>query len=152
MNGNLTLKMKSVFVILFLVNFTSLMYAQSVQNGTIIVEITGIEDKGGVMTIGLFKETDEFLEIPSFGDEISIKDESTISVKLENIPFGTYAISIFHDLNENGELDSNFMGIPKEPIGFSNNHFPQFGPPKFKKAAFQLDKSELNMTINMSTY
>jgi len=144
--------MKSVFTILLLFNIVSLVFGQSVQNGTIMIEINGIEDKGGKMTVGLFKESDEFLKIPSFSDEIKIKDEYTIYMKFENIPFGTYAISIYHDLNENGELDSNFIGIPKEPIGFSNNYFPKFGPPKFKHAAFELDQNELKMAINLKTF
>ena len=144
--------MRSVFIIFSLFIISSLVFGQSVQKGTIIVEITGIEDKGGIMTVGLYKETDKFLGIPSFGEEIKITDESTISLKFENIPFGSYAISIYHDLNENGELDSNFIGIPKEPIGFSKNYFPKFGPPKFKNAAFELDQNEISMNINLSTF
>lgn len=144
--------MKFIFVILFLIQSALMVFAQSVQKGTVIVEITGIENKGGIMMVGLFKETDKFLEIPSFSNETIIQDESIISVKLENIPFDTYAISIYHDLNENGELDSNFIGIPKEPIGFSNNYFPKFGPPKFKKAAFDLKQNELKLNVNLSTF
>jgi uncharacterized protein (DUF2141 family) len=125
---------------------------QSVQKGTLVIEITGIENKGGIMMVGLFKETDKFLKIPSFNKETAIKDESVISVKFENISFDTYAISIYHDLNENGELDSNFIGIPKEPVGFSNNYFPKFGPPKFKKAAIDLNQKELKLNVNLSTY
>jgi len=144
--------MKIIFVILFLIQSSLIAFAQSNQEGTIIIEITGIENKGGIMMVGLFKETDKFLEIPSFNKETIIKDESVISVKFENIPFDTYAISIYHDLNENGELDSNFIGIPKEPIGFSNNYFPKFGPPKFKKAAIDLNQKELELNVNLSTY
>ena len=144
--------MRFIFVGLFLIHSVLIVLAQSAQKGTVIVEITGIENKGGVMMVGLFKETDKFLEIPSFNNETKIYVESIISVKLENIPFDTYAVSIYHDLNENGELDSKFMGIPKEPVGFSNNYFPKFGPPKFKKAAFDLDQTELKLTVNLSTY
>jgi uncharacterized protein (DUF2141 family) len=143
---------KSVLFSLFLFLVVSTGYSQSTQNGKIIVEINNIENKGGVMIVGAFKETDKFLKVPSSGKEAAIKDESAITLEFENIPYGTYAISIFHDLNENGELDSKIIGIPKEPIGFSNDYFPKFGPPKFKNAAFVLNQEEVKMTINLRTY
>jgi len=121
-------------------------------NGTLVLEITGIDDKGGVMMIAVFKEDDKFLKEPSYAEEVSINEESNITVKFNNIPFDTYAISIYHDLNENGELDSNFIKIPKEPIGFSNEYFPKFGPPKFKNASFILNQNELKMNVNLETY
>ena len=53
-----------------------------------------------------------------------------------NLPPGKYALSCFHDLNGNGKLDTNWMGIPNEPYGFSNNARPQFRAPKWAEAAF----------------
>jgi len=44
-----------------------------------------------------------------------------------------------HDLNGNGELDTNFVGLPQEPYGFSNNATANFGPPKWNDIRFQLD-------------
>jgi uncharacterized protein (DUF2141 family) len=53
------------------------------------------------------------------------------------LPKGKYAISIFHDTNEDGELSTNFIGIPKEPYGFSNNPKAKFGPPSFEQSLFE---------------
>lgn len=50
---------------------------------------------------------------------------------------GRYAVAIWHDVNNNGKVDSNFLGIPKEPVGASNNAKGSFGPPKFDSASFQ---------------
>jgi uncharacterized protein (DUF2141 family) len=61
----------------------------------------------------------------------SEKMVNTISI---DIPYGTYAISIYQDVNKNGELDRNFIGIPKEPIAFGNNYEP-LGSPKFESAS-----------------
>ena len=63
---------------------------------------------------------------------------------------GTYAISVFHDENSNGKLDTNFMGIPREGVGASNNAKGHFGPPKFDAAAFQysVGRIDLKITIN----
>ena len=47
------------------------------------------------------------------------------------LPTGVYAVGIFHDLNGDGALSKNFLGMPKEPFGFSNNARARFGPPSF---------------------
>lgn len=54
------------------------------------------------------------------------------------LPAGEYALSIFQDVNDDGKLERNFIGIPKEPAGLSNNLRPKFGPPKYRDAAFQV--------------
>ena len=57
------------------------------------------------------------------------------------LPPGTYAIGIFHDVNLNNKMDNNFLGIPVEQFGFSNNARALFGPPDFEDAAFVLKDS-----------
>ena len=55
------------------------------------------------------------------------------------LPPGTYAIGIFHDVNLTNKMDNNFFGVPKEQFGFSNNATALFGPPDFEDAAFLLN-------------
>ena len=54
------------------------------------------------------------------------------------LPPGTYAIGIFHDVNLNNKMDNNFFGTPKEQYGFSNNARALLGPPAFEAAMFEL--------------
>ena len=56
------------------------------------------------------------------------------SVHFADLPAGTYGISVFHDANSNGKLDT-FIGIPREGYGFSRN--PPFRPraPRFAEVA-----------------
>ena len=63
------------------------------------------------------------------------------------MPFGNYAITLFHDENNNMELDTNFLGIPKEPYGFSNNAKSPFGPPGFQAALVEFSKEGDEITI-----
>ena len=66
------------------------------------------------------------------------------------LPSGTYGVQAMHDLNDNGELDTGFMGIPKEPWGFSNNAKGRFGPPKWQDLVFTLEgKSDLTIDLNL---
>jgi uncharacterized protein (DUF2141 family) len=52
------------------------------------------------------------------------------------LPAGEYALSVYQDVDDNGKLERNFVGLPKEPAGLSNNLRPKFGPPKWKDATF----------------
>ena len=70
------------------------------------------------------------------------------TIIFEDVAKGTYAFSLFHDLNENKKLDTNFLGIPKEPYGFSNGEKGSFGPPKYEEVKFSITKNEIiNVTI-----
>lgn len=64
-------------------------------------------------------------------------DSSSLTFSMD-LPAGDYAIRIFHDVNHNGKLDENFIGMPKEPIGFSNNASYNFGPPGWSESKFEL--------------
>jgi uncharacterized protein (DUF2141 family) len=81
-------------------------------------------------------------------------DKSTIlnghaTCQFENIPSGTYAVSVFHDENSNGKLDTNFLGIPREGVGASNNAKGHLGPPKFSAAAFHHSGSRTALKITV---
>jgi uncharacterized protein (DUF2141 family) len=57
----------------------------------------------------------------------------------KDVPHGTYAIAVVHDENDNGDVDTNFIGMPKEGVGTSNNPRPRMGPPKWKDSKFVHD-------------
>jgi uncharacterized protein (DUF2141 family) len=67
-----------------------------------------------------------------------------------NVEMGTYAMCVFHDENSDKKINSNFLGMPKEGIGVSNNAKGHFGPPKFDDAKFILNKPEQTITISLS--
>jgi uncharacterized protein (DUF2141 family) len=63
---------------------------------------------------------------------------------------GRYAVSVYHDENSNGKLDTNFLGIPREGVGASNNARGHMGSPKFDAAAFPFAGGRLNLTITIN--
>ena len=65
------------------------------------------------------------------------------------MPFGEYAIKLFHDENMDGELDSNFLGIPTEDHGFSNNASGTFGPADYDDAKLIFGQTEMTMEISV---
>lgn len=68
---------------------------------------------------------------------------------IPNIPAGEYAVAVFADMNDNGVLDKNFVGIPKEPVGFSRDAKGRFGPPKFADAAFMVGDGVIALSIEL---
>jgi uncharacterized protein (DUF2141 family) len=138
------------FMLAFLFLFPEISKSQSV--GVIYVNIEEIEMEQGTLRIGLFTENDKFLEVPSYSKDVPANGRNSVQVSFENIPYGTYAISIYQDLDDNEELDTNFIGIPKEPVGFSNDHQPKMSAPNFKGAKFILDEPSHTQTVKMYTY
>ena len=60
---------------------------------------------------------------------------------IEDVEAGEYALMVYYDENGNGRMDKNFIGIPKEPLGFSNRYRPK-APPAYERAAFKLGEGE----------
>jgi uncharacterized protein (DUF2141 family) len=67
-----------------------------------------------------------------------------------DLPAGTYAVSVFHDENANGKVDTNFLGIPKEGLASSRNARGFLGPPKFKDASFPYPGPDARMTLTLT--
>lgn len=68
---------------------------------------------------------------------------------IRDIPAGEYAVAVFADMNGNGKLDRNFIGIPGEPTGASRDAQGRFGPPKFKDASFEVGEGVTAQTIHI---
>lgn len=111
-------------------------------SGSIKVNINGIENQKGQIVVMLFNTEDGFpKEVNKAYKKGYVKKFSeTASYTFENVPHGTYAVVIFHDENSDGEIESNFIGMPKEPVGASN--LTKRGKPNFKKCSIKLNSSE----------
>jgi uncharacterized protein (DUF2141 family) len=64
------------------------------------------------------------------------------------VPLGKCAVAVYQDINENNQLDQNFLGISKEPIGFGNNHKP-FGKPSFESALIEHNPASKPQAIKL---
>lgn len=122
--------------------------------GDLRLIITGFRHNNGQARIGLVNTEKDF---KARRDET--KNVRGASVKIENntvdyifrdLPFGEYAIKLYHDENNNDKLDVNILGIPKEPYGFSNNARGRFGMPDYAKVRFFLDTKEKTIRITLN--
>ena len=111
-------------------------------SANINIEVSGIQNSEGALFVGLFNSAENFPKKEFAYQSVAVHVNSNIlKYQFENIPNGIYSIAIFHDTNSNGILDKNFVGMPTESYGFSNNARGLFGPPSFDEAKFELIKN-----------
>ncbi len=104
------------------------------------ISIEGVESSKGTISIGLYNSADGFLKAEKiYKGLLETAKKGTTVATFEDVPNGTYALAVYHDENSNEELDSNLLGIPKEPLGFSKGKLKTFGPPNFEECAFKVD-------------
>ena len=135
--------MKKLTVLLVLIFSSNFLLAQE-PNTTHALQITvnNFENLKGKLQVCLTDKKEDFLKQCEYTKVVNVTD-NTISLEIANIKTGIYSISVFHDENNNGVLDTKyFFKIPSEPYGFSNNPSARFGPPSFEKCTFLIDKDK----------
>ena len=104
------------------------------QEATLKIKVFNIQKNTGKIVVEIYNNKSTWLETPL--RKVLLNTNEDAKTASFDVPFGNYAVSVYHDVNGNGELDRNFIGIPKEPIGFGNNYKP-FGKPKYKSAIIE---------------
>ncbi|MFO8128839.1 MAG: DUF2141 domain-containing protein [Bacteroidales bacterium] len=109
--------------------------------GTMIIQVSGALSDSGNVKIALSNNKKEYASPDkAFRAGIADIDQGSATLRLDSIPYGSYAIKVFHDKNNNGILDTKLMGVPTEAYGFSNNPKASFGPAKWDKARFEFEE------------
>lgn len=106
----------------------------AVANSLVEVTVLGVRDDQGVVRVALCTAA-EFLSAHCTYNATVPAQRGTVVVQLADVPPGAYAAQAWHDENNDGRLDRNFLGIPRRGVGFSNNP-SLLGPPAFAKTAF----------------
>ena len=120
---------------------------------TLTIRVTGVRNTKGRIALALFASEAGFPGDASKAVRLQQAEinAQTLSAQfvLEGIPYGQYAVSVFHDENSNGKLDKNFVGAPKEGYGASNNPRKRMGPPPFEEARFSLNQPSQSIEIKL---
>ena len=135
--------MKNLILTSIALLFITSIMAQS----TLTISIADLDSNNGEVYIALYDSQQNYLRKEIKGAKIKI-NEHVATVVFEDIPYGEYAISSFHDENGNGKMDTMLFGIPTEDYGFSNNALAMFGPAKWAEAKFKIEKDMVTHVIN----
>ena len=118
------------------------------ENPQLTIKIENIEVLEGDIRIGVFDTSGNFLKEGFTFKKYKIAVENnTETIIIDDLPQGEYAFMLYHDKNADGELNRNFLGIPKEPFAFSNNVKPKFSKPVFEECKFSLEQ---NLVLHVS--
>ena len=106
------------------------------------IKIKNIKQTKGTLELVVYNNANTFLEKGEAVKRYSILATSTIkSFTIKNLPKGSYAIAVYHDVNSDKRCNTNLVGIPVEPYGFSRNYKPVFSKPSFDDCMINIEKS-----------
>ena len=134
----------------FLLGLIVFAAAPAFADTTVSIELVGVPSTDGQLVVSVYDSKKTWLKKPVHQKIVDAAgvSEGRMLVDLE-LPPGEYAVHVFHDLDANGEMKANFIGIPKEPTGVSRDAKGKFGPPRFKDAMFAVADEPLSMKINI---
>lgn len=143
-----------ILAIAWLLPLTSHSQEAAPGEGSLNITITNIENGSGTLYVAILdsdknwlKSDTDALPFRDVAQPVTSTDDLLISVG--DLPPGKYAVSVFQDIDGNAELDTNFIGYPKEPFGFSAP-MGKFGPPDFNEAAIAVSGGEFSVEVSLN--
>jgi uncharacterized protein (DUF2141 family) len=115
------------------------------------IHLVGLRNIQGSLRLSLYNSAETFLQTEERLANVKIARiwSNPVSVCFAGLPPGTYAVTVHHDENNDGHINRNLLGIPREGYGFSNDARGAMGPPSFAKAAVTLAQTDQVITITL---
>lgn len=135
--------MKSIIICIAALLYPGIAFSQN----SLSLEITGVKKNGGKLIISLFNSKQSFDDRKIYYSVVKASNTETVCIPV-SLPAGEYAISMFQDLNGNAKLDSNLLGIPREPFGFSNYNGKSV-PGSFDKLKVMVNDKTKKITVQL---
>jgi uncharacterized protein (DUF2141 family) len=142
-----TLKKYTLAVLISLL-LASPAYAEIV---ALSIEVDGIKHSTGNLAARVYNKDNWLSDAPIMTKVLPMPsnykgEPLQINIELEA---GQYAFAVYHDVDGNGAMNKNFIGLPAEPVGLSNDHRPRFGPPRYKKAELSINADTKKISITL---
>ena len=114
----------------------------------LFIVVEGANPATGQILLSVFDRPVVWMSHPVAAQSLPVRPDGTGTATF-TLDVGTYAVALIHDANGNGKMDTNAIAIPTEAFGFSNHARAHFGPPAFRKAAFDLPGQGAHLTISL---
>jgi uncharacterized protein (DUF2141 family) len=146
-------KQQTLWVMAALVLATGWVSPTSTGSGRLVVELDNVRSGTGAILVSVYSSEDDFL-LAGRGDTYRFAPTLAGSQKLslDAVPFGTVGVAVFHDLNDNGRLDTNLMGIPTEPFAFSGKPGSKFRAPRFREIQFDFSRDQQRISARLEKW
>jgi uncharacterized protein (DUF2141 family) len=124
---------------------------QAVSQDSLSINISGLKSTRGQLCLSLYNKPESFPMSPekSLQTQCVKITQNPMRVSFKNLASGYYAIAVLHDTNADGRADRNFMGLPMEGFGFSQNPTVSTTAPKFSQAAVKVESPNTSISIQM---
>lgn len=139
--------MKTLMMISIVILNVTMLNAQNSDTFTLTLNFEVTKHDKGQILFALYDSEQNHME-ETFKTAEAKVENGKAKISIKNLKSGYYSFSYFHDLDSNGELDTNLVGIPKEPYGFSNGEKGKFGPPDFEDCKIKID-SDISLEIDI---
>ncbi|MCW3807036.1 DUF2141 domain-containing protein [Plebeiibacterium marinum] len=138
--------MKNISLLVFMVVLGQYVFSQT---PSLTINVPNIDPKVGELQVSVFNSEESFLKENEEYKIYRFKiDKSDGKFIISDLQEGIYALVIYHDKNNNKEMDRSFLGIPKEGYAFSNNYKPSLSGPDFEDCSFAL-KANKELVIKL---
>lgn len=134
--------MKAFILIILSLCLSVITKAQSVK---MTIEVKKVQPGKGTVVVNIYDKKEGFLKT-AFLSKTQKADQSTLKFVID-LPKGTYAITVFQDLDNNKKLNQDWLGIPEEPVGYGNNFRPS-SKPKFNECSVTVNE-DINQFISL---
>lgn len=139
-----------LFTLLTSFSFTA---PKNTMTSVLIVEFENLQATTGEIEITIFDKKTRFLRKNKSMDKKRIRiEDGKAYIEFYDLPYGTYAIASYHDINANKKFDKTFMGLPKEPYAFSKKFNSKLRKPKFKEVAIRVDAPQKTVKMEFMRY
>jgi uncharacterized protein (DUF2141 family) len=132
-----------VFSLMVIMNSTSWSQKSTDRLGVLVIEVTNIERAEGYMRIGLYNQAAGF---PNSGKVFTgkiepVNQKGRMRIEIPDLPMGSYAIGVHHDLKGHHKMPTNLFGVPIDPYGFSNDARAKWRAPRFEESRIDFSRS-----------
>ncbi len=122
-------------------------------NAVMHVIINGVKQNVGSVRVAVYDKAETFLEPKKYIYTKSIVADMNSPMQLDfSLPFGDYAVTAYHDLNDDHHLDQNYLGVPTEPYALSNNVNVKWRRPTFEETKITFNQTEQTVSLQLKKW
>ena len=109
--------------------------------------IKNMQTPDGPIVVGVYEEKNKFLDEKDEFKKYTIKPNKDGIVTIKDLNYGEFALALYQDVNSDGKINKNGIGIPKEPYAFSNNYKPVIKAPAYKDCKFAYNSASSDTLV-----
>ncbi len=121
--------------------------------GTLSIKVDNVKKLSGRIWVGIYDSENNFLvKEKAIVEGFPVTQKGELTLEIPDLKYGDYAIALFHDVNDNGVMDRNFVGIPSEPYAFSKKPRSRFRLPKFDEVKFTFQQTNQILITRLKSW